>query len=88
VRLLPVTDTRARDRLVSELKLVRLLPQGHNALQYYSKRLHFPFISTGLHPLHSVTVTGAEPGRLIEMCMNETYSKLRIGKYLSDTFLI
>jgi hypothetical protein len=24
--------------------------------------------------------------RLIKMCLNETYSKVRIGKYLSDTF--
>jgi hypothetical protein len=23
---------------------------------------------------------------LIKMCLNETYSKVRIGKYLSDTF--
>jgi hypothetical protein len=26
--------------------------------------------------------------RLIKMCLNETYSKARIGKYLSDTFPI
>jgi hypothetical protein len=26
--------------------------------------------------------------RLIKMCLNETYSKVRIGKYLSDTFPI
>jgi hypothetical protein len=24
--------------------------------------------------------------RLIKMCLNETYSKVRIGKYLSDMF--
>jgi hypothetical protein len=24
-------------------------------------------------------------GRLIKMCLNETYSKIRIGKYLSDS---
>jgi hypothetical protein len=26
--------------------------------------------------------------RLIEMCLNEAYSKVRIGKHLSDSFLI
>jgi hypothetical protein len=26
--------------------------------------------------------------RLIEMCLNETYSKVHIGKHLSDCFLI
>jgi hypothetical protein len=26
--------------------------------------------------------------RLIKMCLNETYSKVRIGKYLCDTFSI
>jgi hypothetical protein len=26
--------------------------------------------------------------RLINMCLNETYSKVRIGKHLSDTFPI
>jgi hypothetical protein len=26
--------------------------------------------------------------RLIKMCLNETYSKIRIGKHLSDSFLI
>jgi hypothetical protein len=26
--------------------------------------------------------------RLIKMCLNETYSKVRIGKYLSDSFPI
>jgi hypothetical protein len=26
--------------------------------------------------------------RLIEMCLNKTYSKTRIGKHLSDSFLI
>jgi hypothetical protein len=26
--------------------------------------------------------------RLIKMCLNETYSKVRIGKHLSDSFLI
>jgi hypothetical protein len=26
--------------------------------------------------------------RLIEMCLNKTYSKVRIGKHLSDTFPI
>jgi hypothetical protein len=26
--------------------------------------------------------------RLIEMCLNETYSKVRVGKFLSDTFPI
>jgi len=26
--------------------------------------------------------------RLIKMCMNETYSRVRVGKNLSDTFLI
>jgi hypothetical protein len=26
--------------------------------------------------------------RLIEMCLNETYSKVRIGKHLSDSFNI
>jgi hypothetical protein len=26
--------------------------------------------------------------RLIKMCLNETYSKVRIGKYLSDTYSI
>jgi hypothetical protein len=26
--------------------------------------------------------------RLIKMCLNETYSKVRIGKYLSDNFPI
>jgi hypothetical protein len=26
--------------------------------------------------------------RLIKMCLNETYSKVHIGKHLSDTFLI
>jgi hypothetical protein len=26
--------------------------------------------------------------RLIKMCLNETYSKVRIGKYLSDHFPI
>jgi hypothetical protein len=26
--------------------------------------------------------------RLIEMCLNETYSTVRVGKLLSDTFLI
>jgi hypothetical protein len=26
--------------------------------------------------------------RLIKMCLNETYSKVRTGKYLSDTFPI
>jgi hypothetical protein len=26
--------------------------------------------------------------RLSEMCLNETYSEVRIGKYLSDTFTI
>jgi hypothetical protein len=26
--------------------------------------------------------------RLIKMCLNETYSKVRINKYLSDTFPI
>jgi hypothetical protein len=26
--------------------------------------------------------------RLIKMCLNETYSKVHIGKYLSDSFLI
>jgi hypothetical protein len=25
--------------------------------------------------------------RLIKMCLNETYSKVRMGKYLSDSFL-
>jgi hypothetical protein len=24
--------------------------------------------------------------RLIKMCMNETYSRVRVGKHLSDTF--
>jgi hypothetical protein len=27
-------------------------------------------------------------GRLIKMCLNETYGKVRIGKYLSGTFPI
>jgi hypothetical protein len=27
-------------------------------------------------------------GQLIEMCLNETYSKVHIGKYFSDSFLI
>jgi hypothetical protein len=27
-------------------------------------------------------------GRLIKMCLNQTYSKVRIGKYLSNTFHI
>jgi hypothetical protein len=26
--------------------------------------------------------------RLIKMCLNETYSKVRIGKHLPDSFLI
>jgi hypothetical protein len=26
--------------------------------------------------------------RLIKMCLNETYSKVRIGKHLSESFLI
>jgi hypothetical protein len=26
--------------------------------------------------------------RLIKMCLNETYSKVRIGKHLFDSFLI
>jgi hypothetical protein len=26
--------------------------------------------------------------KLFKMCLNETYSKVRIGKYLSDAFLI
>jgi hypothetical protein len=26
--------------------------------------------------------------RLIQMCLNEAYSKVRIGKHLSDTFSI
>jgi hypothetical protein len=26
--------------------------------------------------------------KLIKMCVNETYSKVRIGKYLFDQFLI
>jgi hypothetical protein len=26
--------------------------------------------------------------RLIKMCLNETYGKVRIGKYLSDNFPI
>jgi hypothetical protein len=26
--------------------------------------------------------------RLIKICLNETYSKVRIGKYLSDNFPI
>jgi hypothetical protein len=26
--------------------------------------------------------------RLIKMCLNETYSKVQIGKHLSDSFLI
>jgi hypothetical protein len=26
--------------------------------------------------------------RLIEMCLNDTYSKVHIGKHLSDNFLI
>jgi hypothetical protein len=27
-------------------------------------------------------------GRLVKMCLNETYCKIRTGKYLSDNFLI
>jgi hypothetical protein len=26
--------------------------------------------------------------RLIEMCLNETYSEIRIGKHVSDSFLV
>jgi hypothetical protein len=29
-----------------------------------------------------------KPVRLINLCINETYSKVRIGKHLSDTFPI
>jgi hypothetical protein len=29
-----------------------------------------------------------KPVRPIKMCLNETYSKVRIGKYLSDSFPI
>jgi hypothetical protein len=29
-----------------------------------------------------------KPVRLIKMCLNKTYSKVRIGKYLSDNFPI
>jgi hypothetical protein len=29
-----------------------------------------------------------KPARLIKMCLNETYSKVRIGKYSSDNFPI
>jgi hypothetical protein len=27
-------------------------------------------------------------GRLVKMCLNETYSRVRVGKHLSDTFPI
>jgi hypothetical protein len=26
--------------------------------------------------------------RLVKMCLNETYSKVRVGKHLSDTFAV
>jgi hypothetical protein len=29
-----------------------------------------------------------KPVRLIKMCLNETYSKVHVGKFLSNTFLI
>jgi hypothetical protein len=29
-----------------------------------------------------------KPGGLIKMCLNEAYSKVRVGKHLSDTFPI
>jgi hypothetical protein len=36
--------------------------------------------------VRSATVTGTELFRLIKMCLNETYSKVSIGKHLSDNF--
>jgi hypothetical protein len=41
--------------------------------------------------LHNILIEFGVPMtlvRLIKMCLNETYSKVRIGKHLSESFLI
>jgi hypothetical protein len=41
--------------------------------------------------LHNILIEFGIPMklvRLIKMCLNETYSKVRIGNHLSDSFLI
>jgi hypothetical protein len=38
--------------------------------------------------MHYISVRVQNLVRLIEMCLNETYSKVRIGKHLSDSFPI
>jgi hypothetical protein len=38
--------------------------------------------------LYNIFIVSVKLVRLIKMCLNETYSKVRIGKHLSDSFPI
>jgi hypothetical protein len=55
------------------------------------RRLQESYDSVRREALYSILTELAVPMkllRLIKMCLNETHSKVRIGKYLSDNFLI
>jgi hypothetical protein len=68
--------------LISIIEYVKdLRKNGSTMRQYvsYSQSLHNILIESGV-PMKLV--------RLIKMCLNETYSKVCIGKHLSDDFPI
>jgi hypothetical protein len=64
----------------------------------YSETVHQLFIdfkkayaSVRMEVFYNILIEFGVPMKLvtlIKMCLNETYSKVRIGKHLSDSFLI
>jgi len=52
-------------------------------------RLYMSSFSVKRGVLHNIPLESGMPKklvRLIKICLNETYSKIRVGKLLSDTF--
>jgi len=57
----------------------------------YLKTSRKPLIQLGREVLYNILIEFGIPMklvRLIKMCLNEAYSRFRVGKHLSDMFLI
>jgi hypothetical protein len=57
----------------------------------YSQTSRKPFDSAGREVLYSILIEFGVPTRLvrlIKMCLNEMFTKVHIGKHLSDNFPI